>query len=224
MRLSVELMQPILANAGVPMLFVQMPLLLISLPVIIAVEACLSRRWLTASWYQAWKWTSVANVVSTVIGFPLMWIAMLAIQMTVGGGSALKLSEPCFSVYTVTVQAAWLLPFQDRLYWMIPTAGMVLLIPAFFVTVAMERQIYKGVFAGNCGPKVVSRATWRMHLVSYGLLTVAGFCLLVSAIVSRSDEPEATANHRPTIQSIAPANLSATTASSRVLPSNFAGL
>jgi hypothetical protein len=40
------MMPPMLANAGVPMLFVQMPFLVMALPVVIAVEAVLCRRWL----------------------------------------------------------------------------------------------------------------------------------------------------------------------------------
>ena len=79
-------MQPILANAGVPMLFVQMPLLLITLPVVIAVEAALCRRWLGVSWKKAWKSAAIANIASTVVGFPILWIALVIIQMAVGGG------------------------------------------------------------------------------------------------------------------------------------------
>ncbi len=161
------MMQPILANAGVPMLFVQMPFLLITLPAIIALEAWLSRRWLAVSWPQAWKWTSIANVVSTVVGFPILWIALVVVQMVIGGGGVPKLSEPWFSVYTVTVQAAWLLPFEERLYWMIPTACMVLLVPSFFVTVFIEKRIYLKAFIENQsqGSLRVTGATWKMHLI-----------------------------------------------------------
>ena len=112
------MMQPMLANAGVPMLFVQMPLLLLALPVVIAIETALCRRWLSVSWKQAWKATAIANVVSTLAGFPIMWIALVLLQMLCGGGGFPHLPEPWFSVYTVTVQAAWLLPIEGRLYWM----------------------------------------------------------------------------------------------------------
>ena len=176
------------------MLFVQMPLLLMTLPVIIAVEAWLCRRWLAASWRQAWKWSSIANIVSTLVGFPILWIALVVAQMVVGGGGVPKLSEPWFSVYTVTVQAAWLLPFEDRLYWMIPTACMILLIPAFFVTVFIERWIYRKAFRETQELPGVSRATWKMHLVSYGLLAVAGLCLLGTSITNHKSEPGGAAN------------------------------
>ena len=162
-------MHPILANVGVPMLFVQMPLLLMALPVIIAIEALLCRRWLAVSWSQAWKGAGIANGVSTIAGFPLLWFAWVVVQMLVGGGGAPKLTEPWFSVYTVTVQAAWLLPFEDRLYWMIPTACMVLLIPAYFITVLIEKWIYRRMFRESPALGEVTCATWKMHLISYGL-------------------------------------------------------
>ena len=179
------------------MLFVQMPLLLVTLPVVIAVEAMLCRRWLGVSWKQTWKSAGIANALSTVAGFPILWVALVIIQMVVGGGGVPKWPEPWFSVYTVTVQAAWLLPFEHRLYWMIPTACMVLLIPAFFVTVFIEKMVYRGTIGETAGPLSVSRATWRMHLVTYGLLLCAGLCLLGSALATHKIEPGAAPNGSP---------------------------
>ncbi len=89
-------MTPVFANAGVPMLFVQMPFLLVSLPVIIAIEAVLCRRWLGLGWKQAWSGSAVANGVSTIFGFPILWVALIVVQMIVGGGKYPRLPEPWF--------------------------------------------------------------------------------------------------------------------------------
>lgn len=172
----------ILANAGVPMLAVQMPLLVMALPVVIAVEACLARRWLRVPWAAAWGWTAVANLVSTLVGFPIAWVACVLAQEFVGGGGVPNLPEPWFSVYTVTVQAPWLLPLEERLRWMVPTAGIVLLVPAFFASVWIEGWIYRRVLAPDAGAPSVRAATWRMHLVTYALLLAAGLCLLGAAL------------------------------------------
>jgi hypothetical protein len=185
------MMQPLFANAGVPMLFVQMPLLLLALPVVIAIEAALCRRWLGVSWKKAWRATAKANVISTVAGFPIMWIALVILQMVVGGGRFPHLREPWFSVYTVTVQAAWLLPIEARLYWMVPTACIVLMIPAFFVTVFIEKRVYGKALGQTRGPMGVAGATWRMHGITYGLLLVVGFWLLGSSLASHKREPAA---------------------------------
>lgn len=175
------------------MLVVQMPFLVMALPVVIAVETWLCRRWLAVSWKQAWLSTGIANLLSTLVGFPILWIALVAVQMLVGGGGVPQVAEPWYSVYSVTVQSPWLLPDEDSLYWMIPTAGMVLLIPAFFVTVLIERWVYRRTFRESPHVAEVTSATWRMHFVSYGLLFLAGFGLLVSSLVTHKGEPDGAA-------------------------------
>ena len=177
------------ADAGVPMLFVQMPLLIVALPVVIAVEAALCRLWLEVPWKRAWVGASMANLFSTLAGFPILWIALVIVQMCVGGGSFPKLAEPWYSVYGVTVQAPWLLPQDERLYWMVPTAGMVLLVPAFFVTIFIEKRVYRRVFKDSPSATKVPGATWKMHFVTYGLLLAAGLCLLRSSIARHKGEP-----------------------------------
>jgi hypothetical protein len=176
---------PIVANAGIPMLFVQWPLLILALPVVIAVEAALCRRWLDVSWKRAWLGAAIANSLSTLAGFPIMWIVLVSVQMCVGGGGAPNLAEPWHSLYTVTVHAAWL---PGDSYWMVPTAGMVLLIPAFFVTILIERVVYRRAFRESQHVAGVPRATWRMHLVTYGLLFAAGFCLLGWSVATHKGE------------------------------------
>jgi hypothetical protein len=195
------MMQPLLANAGVPMVFVQMPFLLITLPVIIAVEAFLCRRWFAVPWRRSWIWSGVANLVSTVLGFPILWIALVAVQMLVGGGSAPPLSEPWFSVYTVTVQAAWLLPFEDRFHWMIPTACLVLLVPSFFVTVFVEKLIYRRAFRECHGSVGVTSATWKMHCISYGLVVAAGLGLLISSVAGNRTASDNRGNRGQSVRS-----------------------
>jgi hypothetical protein len=179
---------PILANIGVPMLIVQAPLMIMALPVVIFIEAALCRRWFEMDWKSALKATGIANAVSTLIGLPVMWVGLVAIQMVFGGGGVPKLSEPWFSIYSVTAQAAWLLPYEDRLYWMVPTACLVLLVPAFFVTVWIERMFYQRSIKSDASRISISAATWRMHLFSYAFLFFAGFGLLGYSIINHDSE------------------------------------
>jgi hypothetical protein len=180
----------VLANIGVPMLFVQLPLMIIALPVVIFIEAALCRRWFRMEWKPALRATSVANLVSTLVGFPLMWLTLVVVQMMVGGGSAPKIPDPWFSIYTVTVQAPWLLPYEDKLYWMVPTACLILLVPAFFVTVWIERKFYRRSLQRGEISISISAATWRMHLASYAFLFVAGFGLLAHGILNNNSEQD----------------------------------
>jgi hypothetical protein len=178
----------VLANIGVPMLFVQLPLMIIALPVVILIEAALCKRWFSMEWKPALKATSVANAVSTLVGFPFMWLALVVVQMVLGGGSAPKIPDPWFSIYTVTVQAPWLLPYENKLYWMVPTACLSLLVPAFFVTVWIERQFYRRSLQRDDTGISISAATWRMHIASYAFLFIAGLGLLAHGILNNKSE------------------------------------
>jgi hypothetical protein len=77
---------------------------------------------------------------------------------------------------------------------MIPTACMVLLIPAFFVTVFIEKKVDRGTLGETAGRMSVPRATWSMHLITYGLLLAVGLCLLGSSLAAHKSEPVASPN------------------------------
>lgn len=192
-------MPPIAANIGVPMLYLQMPVLMMTLPEVIALEAWLFRRWLGIPRARAWLAATIANAVSTLLGFPLMWHGLVLLQGLAGGGTEAGLPEPWLQVYAVTVQAPWLFPYDDHILgsWAIPTAGMVLLIPAFFVTVFIERLIYRRAFKTSAAAADVKKATWKVHLASYGLLFLVGFSLLLGSLVRHQAALETEARPPP---------------------------
>ena len=124
-------------------------LLILSLPVFIILEACLSRRWLRISWLRACIWTSVANLASTIIvGIPFVWFSLFWGGVVIGNRN------------------------ESHLSWMIPIACMVPLVPAFLVTVFVEGRIYRKAFGKNLVASYITETTWEMHLVTYGLLAV----------------------------------------------------
>jgi hypothetical protein len=120
------------ANAGVPMLFLAMPAFLMSLVPIIAIETLYILKGLELSLGQSLKTVSISNVASTIIGIPLTWFLLVLVQMVTGGGSAYGINSVMGKVLAVTWQAPWLIPYEEDLNWMIPVAGVVLLIPFFF--------------------------------------------------------------------------------------------
>lgn len=173
----------LLANLGVPMLLVQMPLMLGALPAVIFIEAYLVRHWYSLGWPKALRVVTLANVLSTALGFPLLWFALVFLQNTVHGTSLVPVEDPWSSLYQVTVKAAWLDPGPNQRHWMIPTACLVLLIPAFFMTVLVESLVYRRAFAPWASRLDPMRATWRLHCFSYGFLAVAGIFLLAASLV-----------------------------------------
>jgi len=164
-------MAPILADAGVPMIFLQVPAMLLALIPVIAVEVYVARKMLKVSTGQNIKAVTIANIVSTLAGFPLAWILLVVVEILLGGGSAYGLDTFWKRVYAVTVQAPWLIPYDKGLNWMIPTAMAYLLIPAFFVSVFVERRICS-FFWRDQEKERIRKFSWVAHFASYTVLII----------------------------------------------------
>ena len=145
------------ANIGVPMVAVFLPPLWLSLIPVIAVESWVLIRLLALSPLQATKGATIGNVLSTLAGVPLMWMVFATMQLSFAG-DAIGLATPATRVYAVTVQAPWLIPYEEDLSWMIPVALSVLAIPAYALSVLIEWRALRAVAIAN--------------LLSYALLAV----------------------------------------------------
>lgn len=163
------------ADAGVPMLFLTLPAMLIALVPIIAIEAVVVGRLLGSNAVLRVKSVAIANAVSTVVGLPLAWVALVALQLVSGGGSAYGLTTPTQKLLAVTWQAPWLIPYESDLYWMLPAASLVLLIPFFFTSYFVEAPIVTRLEPEYLRAHVRT-AVFRANLFSYLLL--AAFTLI----------------------------------------------
>jgi hypothetical protein len=124
---------PAKADAGVPMLFITWPGMLLALIPVVFIEAWIMRPRLELTSGKALKLAAIANLVSTVVGIPLTWMVLAGLEMlSTGGGMAYGLSTPWQRILSVTVQAPWLVPYESDLYWMVPAATLALL-PAYFL-------------------------------------------------------------------------------------------
>ena len=171
-------MTPMLANIGVPMIFVQMPAMVCALIPIIIVEALLIRRWLTLPYRDAFRGVTVANLASTILGVPLAWLAMFIVELAVMYPVSMaaehwhwKLESPVVGVLGFIVSMAWLAPVERHIHWMIPAASALLLIPSFVVSVWFERRICVRSWSES-DPGVVRSGVFKANLASYALLFV----------------------------------------------------
>ncbi len=168
----------VLANAGVPMIALYWPPTWLALAPVIAVEAWYACRVLGLPRRGAVGSVALANVVSTFVGIPLAWL----LWAVLGGryfGTAAGLNNPAEGLYAVTVQAAWLIPYEAALWWMVPAAAVVLTAVFFLVSVAAEwlimRLLWRKSKAGD-----LRRWAWQAHLISYTL--ILSFVLLFLVI------------------------------------------
>ena len=145
---------PILANIGVPMIFIQWPLMVSALVPVILVEAMLIRRWVSLSTRDAFIGIAKGNVFSTLVGVPLAWLAMFALEFVVmlpAGLAAEKwkweFDSPVWQVVGFLFSVAWLGPAEGYLHWMVPAAVALLLVPCFYLSVLLERRSCTRTFA-----------------------------------------------------------------------------
>ncbi|MDP2513959.1 hypothetical protein Q8W15_17405 [Photobacterium damselae subsp. piscicida] len=169
------------ANAGVPMLFLAMPAFLISLVPIIAIETLYISKGMELPLAQSLKTVSISNVASTVVGIPLTWFLLVLVQMVTGGGGAHGIDSVIEKILAVTWQAPWLIPYEKDLNWMIPVAGLVLLIPFFFASWWSEYFVSKKLNKTLPSESLKSKVR-NANLITYSLLASwpIGFWVLSS--------------------------------------------
>jgi hypothetical protein len=146
----VPLITLLLADAGVPMIFLTFPAMAVLLLPIVFLEAWLFRKWLGLETWTAVKSSALANLGSNLIGVPAAWAVMLGFEFGVGWG-ILKIPalnrmadnwhSPIATAVSALLSAAWLGPDEKNLYWMIPVAVLGLMVPTFFASVWIETFI-----------------------------------------------------------------------------------
>ncbi|MCG7985312.1 MAG: hypothetical protein JAY90_21520 [Candidatus Thiodiazotropha lotti] len=168
-----------MANAGVPMIFLVMPALALSIIPIIAIEAMYLSKKLRLPFSTSLGTTTISNLVSTVIGVPLTWLLLLLIQIIAGGSGAFGLDTTTGKVLSVTLQAAWLIPYESDLYWMIPSAGALLLIPFFFISWWSEFYVSMKLLKEQASQRL-KIAVRNANILTYTLLAIwpIGFWIL----------------------------------------------
>jgi len=157
------------ADTGVPMLALLWPASWIAFIPVVVIEAWVAKRILDLMWKPALIRSGIANAVSTLVGIPLTWGALVVVEMALpGGGRAYGLDTLYQKLFAVVVQAPWLIPYESDLDWMIPAAAIVLLIPFFFVSVFVERWTFN--IKKQLDSSRVKYWSWKANLITYGIM------------------------------------------------------
>ena len=161
---------PARADAGLPMLVLMWPAFGVLFVPIVCVEAFVAMRQLGATWRQSLMASLLANIISTAVGIPATWGALVLVEMggVAAGGWRAGIGSLGGRVLAVTVEAPWLYPYEDDLWWMVPIAAAVLLVPFFFVSVGLESLIFKRWMKVDWA--TARRWSWRANLITYGFM------------------------------------------------------
>lgn len=179
-------MTPPLADMGIPMIFFQWPLMVVALIPVIVVEALLIRRWVPLSHRDAFVGITKANALSTVVGVPGAWLAMLIVEFAIGtplfnaaDRYHWNTTSPLFETLAIFIGAAWIGLAEGRSATLgIAAASAVLLIPTFFLSVWIERGTCLKAWP-TADAASVRRGVFLANLASYGVLLLM-ICVLMA--------------------------------------------
>ncbi len=179
-------MHPLLANMGLPMLILMLPAFVVTLPVVIAIEAWVIARQLEIEIRVGLGPVAWANVLSTLVGIPVAWFLVVVLETLVGvslwklwpdvgSGMPARLHD----IVGLLLQAGWLGMGAERQHWLIPGAGLVLLVPFCAASAWVERRAVAARLP-ELPRASIDRAVLRANLVSY-----AGFAILFAVWLIR---------------------------------------
>lgn len=194
MVLIAALALPAVADAGVPMLAVTWPGMLLALVPIVLLEAWVLKLRLGLAARSSLRFSLLANLASTVVGIPITWGVLVVLEMIVmalGGGIAV--SAPWQRLLSVTVYAPWLVPYESELYWMVPGATLALLPAYFLASWAIEYRVIQFLLRREASRRSepdrsatagrsVRRAVLAANAASYVLLAILTLVWLAMAV------------------------------------------
>jgi WG containing repeat len=161
---------PARADSGLPMLLIVWPSAWLLLLAIIPIEAAVAIRVLKVGWKKSLVIVTIANLVSTIVGIPVTWFLMLLPEF-VGAGRAFGLHSIINRVLSVSLQSAWLVPYESDLSWMVPAAAAVLCVPFFFMSVVVESLCARR-FVSKESRSAVWRWSWIGNGITYGCIVI----------------------------------------------------
>jgi hypothetical protein len=175
---------PLFADMGIPMIFITLPAMAVLLIPVIVVEGLLCKKWLGLQTWQAIKSNAVSNLASTIIGVPVAWAVMLAIEFGTMGlvdksRTIQDWHSPIANVIFFLLSSAWLGPPERKDVWVVPAATLVLLIPFFFASYWIEYWVVRGMVGmpdgepPNLAYPRVRVAVRNANLVTYGAMFLA---------------------------------------------------
>ena len=170
------------ANAGLPMLAITLPALIIGLLPVIFIESLVLKKVLVRGFKDVFRVAFLSNIISTFVGVPITWAGLALFQMATGAGRAFGLETLADKFLAVSWQAPWLLPYEGQIHWMIPASTMFLLIPFFFASWFIEYMIAKRMFKG-LAKNIISQAIFKANIVSYVFMEILASLWLAGAYI-----------------------------------------
>lgn len=166
------------------MIVLTWPAMVVLLIPVIVIEGLLCKKWLGLKTWQAIKTNAVSNLASTIVGIPVAWAFMVALEFgtmgLVGESNAFQnWHSPIANVIFFIFSSAWLNPDLGEHVWVIPAATLILLIPFFFASYWVEYFVVRKMVRtpdrepSNLADARVRTAVRNANLITYGIMFLA---------------------------------------------------
>jgi len=135
----------------------------------VILEVFWLKRGFALAWATALKAGLFSRLASCFLGVPITWGLLAILQFASGGGMPLGIELPIEKVLAVTLQAPWVMPYEDDLKWIVPLACTFLYIPLLFVFVRVESAVCI-LLLSLVDPQLIRGTIVRVNLLSYLML------------------------------------------------------
>jgi hypothetical protein len=163
--------------------------MLIAFVPIVAIEAWVVVRRLSVPVWDAGLTCSVANLVSTVIGLPVTWLALLILSLFLRNSSRAKAVKGLRQRFmTAAVEAPFFPPYYPGYKdWMISAGCLSLMVPYFVASYVVENQI-AAMMLTEAHARALGLSILQGNIITYGILSgLLAFATLWSFI--RGENP-----------------------------------
>jgi Ankyrin repeats (many copies)/Ankyrin repeats (3 copies) len=166
---AVTYLPSVLADAGLPMVAVYLPVAWLALLPIIFIETGYGVWRLKLPMGRALMAQTAANCLSTLVGIPVTWLILALVEWLVLERAAGAVPVQVLSVLSPVIGAAWLGPGVEKAPWIIVVAIAVLTTIFYLMSVVTERPIV-GRFFPHVPRQVIRAWTVRANAITYLLL------------------------------------------------------
>ena len=162
------------ADAGVPLLFLTLPGMVLALIPIIFIEMSYLRKALNLPTSLALRISVYANLLSAIVGIPLTWLVSIANESVTGGIPSFSINSALSKFPDIMWYGVWLMPYTHEFHRMILTTMMWLLIPFYLVSCLVESSV--AILIHRSSDRVsVTLAMLKANGLSYGFLAILFF-------------------------------------------------
>jgi len=156
----------VFATSDIPMVSIGLPSLLTLLIPIVIFKNFYFRKQLDADGSGTFFKIFLSNTFVVIIAYPLSWLLLLGVQIFVDKTFNFGMENTLEMICTVLFRSAWVSHSTNNFSWMVPMAGIIGLIPFYFISIFTETKILKYFFV-EYEKKEIKTFVWKANTIVF---------------------------------------------------------